>query len=64
MKKASSIIVAISQGPKSNIVNYTESIQIDHQGLIITDENSRTTRDGVFSSGDVVTGARALWSKL
>lgn len=59
-KKATSIIVAISQGPKSNIVNYTESIEIDHQGLIITDENGRTTREGVFASGDVVTGARTV----
>lgn len=57
---ASAVIIAVSQGPKSNIVNYTEGIQIDHRGLILTDEEGRTTRPGVFASGDVVTGARTV----
>ena len=42
------------------LVNYTEGIQIDHRGLIVTDEAGRTTRPGVFASGDVVTGARTV----
>jgi len=58
--EASAVIIAVSQGPKSNIVNYTEGIQIDHRGLIVTDEEGRTTRPGVFASGDVVTGARTV----
>lgn len=58
--EASSVIVAVSQGPKSNIVNYTEGIQVDHQGLIMADEAGATTRPGVFASGDVVTGARTV----
>lgn len=58
--EASAVIIAVSQGPKSNIVNYTEGIQIDHCGLIVTDEDGRTTRPGVFASGDVVTGARTV----
>lgn len=55
-----SIIVAVSQGPKSNIVSNTKGIDIDRKGLVLTDENGRTTREGVFASGDVVTGARTV----
>ena len=29
-------------------------------GLLITDEIGRTTREGVFASGDVVTGAKTV----
>ena len=55
-----SIIVAVSQGPKSNIVSNTKGIDIDRKGLVLTDEDGRTTREGVFASGDVVTGARTV----
>ncbi|OHD10509.1 MAG: dihydropyrimidine dehydrogenase [Spirochaetes bacterium GWC1_27_15] len=55
-----SIIIAVSQNPRSNIVSNTKGIDINKFGLIITDENGRTTKDGVFASGDVVTGARTV----
>lgn len=55
-----SIIVAISQGPRANIVSNTKGIDIDKYGLVVTDECGKTTREGVFASGDVVTGARTV----
>lgn len=55
-----SIIVAVSQGPRSNIVSTTKDIKLNEHGLIVTDEHGRTTREGVFASGDVVTGARTV----
>ncbi len=55
---ADSTIIAISQGPKDKIVNTTHDLTVDKNGLIVVDENGRTTRDGVFSSGDVVIGAK------
>ncbi len=55
-----SIIVAVSQGPKSNIIATTKGINIDNKGLVLVDEQGRTTREGVFASGDVVTGARTV----
>lgn len=58
--KADSIIVSISQGPQSNIVSTTEGITVDPKGLVKTDFNGKTTREGVFASGDVVTGARTV----
>jgi glutamate synthase (NADPH/NADH) small chain len=55
-----SVIIAISQGPKANIVSSSKGIAIDQYGLVITDEDGRTTREGVFASGDVVTGAKTV----
>ena len=55
-----SIIVAISQGPRSNIVSTNKDLQINEKGLIITEYDGKTTKDGVFSGGDVVTGAKTV----
>ncbi|RKD26411.1 glutamate synthase (NADPH/NADH) small chain [Caminicella sporogenes DSM 14501] len=58
--KADSIIIAVSQGPKANIVLHNKGIEINKSGLVITDECGRTTREGIFASGDVVTGAKTV----
>lgn len=55
-----STIVAISQEPRSVIVSSTTQLETNKWGLVITDEEGRTTRDGVFASGDVVTGAKTV----
>lgn len=58
--EADSILIAISQSPKDNIVQSARQIEVDGKGLVITDESGRTTMEGVFASGDVVTGARTV----
>ena len=58
--EADSVIVAIGQGPRANIVSNTKGIDVNVKGLVTTDELGRTTRDGVFASGDVVTGAKTV----
>lgn len=58
--EADSTIVSISQGPKTNIVDSTKGIKLNRLGLVIIDKTGRTTRDGVFASGDVVTGAKTV----
>lgn len=55
-----SVIIAVSQSPKSNIVSHTEHLETDKFGLLLADEEGHTTRQGVFASGDVVTGARTV----
>ncbi|WBW95879.1 NAD(P)-dependent oxidoreductase [Oceanirhabdus sp. W0125-5] len=55
-----SVIIAISQGPKANIVSTSKGIEVNPLGLVITDDCGRTTREGIFASGDVVTGARTV----
>lgn len=58
--EADSVIIAASQGPKANIVSNTEGLKISNSGLLLTDNVGRTTKEGVFASGDVVTGARTV----
>ncbi|AHJ12905.1 NAD(P)-dependent oxidoreductase [Sulfurospirillum multivorans] len=58
--EADSILIAISQSPNDNIVQSARQIEVDGKGLVITDESGRTTMEGVFASGDVVTGARTV----
>ena len=58
--ECNSIIIAVSQSPKNNIVSNNKGIEINKYGLIITDELGHTTRKGVFASGDVVTGAATV----
>lgn len=58
--KSDSIIVAISQSPKNNIVSNTTGLETNDNGLIVTDGEGNTTRTGVFASGDVVTGAKTV----
>jgi len=58
--KSDSIIVAISQSPKNNIVSNTTGLETNDNGLIVTDGEGNTTRAGVFASGDVVTGAKTV----
>lgn len=54
--EADSVFIAVSQAPRSNLVG----LEVGKTGLIITDEDGRTTREGVFASGDVVTGAKTV----
>lgn len=58
--KADSVIIAVSQGPRDFIVSNTKGIDVDERGLISTTESGLTTREGVFASGDVVTGAKTV----
>ncbi|MDW8800450.1 NAD(P)-dependent oxidoreductase [Clostridium sp. A1-XYC3] len=55
-----SVIVAVSQSPRNNIVLNNRGFETTKQGLLVTDELGHTTREGVFASGDVVTGARTV----
>jgi len=57
---ADSTIIAISQSPRNNIVSNTTELNTTRMGLLITDDEGRTTKRGTFASGDVVTGARTV----
>lgn len=59
-EEADSIFVSISQNPNDMIVKNNKDINVDEKGLLCTDEYGMTSRDGVFASGDVVTGARTV----
>ncbi|MGE4290564.1 MAG: NAD(P)-dependent oxidoreductase [Desulfovibrio sp.] len=53
---ADSVFIAASQAPRTNLTG----MEIGRTGLVITDEEGRTSREGVFASGDVVTGAKTV----
>lgn len=57
---ATSVIIAIGQGPQSNIVTTTKQIDTNQKGLIQTTGNGETTRPGVFAAGDVVSGPKTV----
>ena len=57
---ADSVIVSISQGPRNTIVSTTEGLSANSRGLLVADEEGHTTREGVFASGDVTSGARTV----
>ena len=57
---ADSVIVAISQGPRSVIVSSTTGIDVGETGLVSVDSVGHTSREGVFAGGDVVTGAKTV----
>ena len=54
---ADTTIIAINQHPKDKLVKTTHGLNADERGLLIVDENSMTTREGVFAAGDVVHGS-------
>lgn len=58
--EADSVIISISQGPRSLIADSTRGLKLDRLGLVVIDETGRTTKEGVFASGDVVTGAKTV----
>ena len=57
---ADSTIISISQDPKSRLFNTTAGLQANRSGLLVADEYGRTTRPGIFASGDGGAGARTV----
>lgn len=57
---ADSVIISISQGPANAIVNTTTGLDANERGLLIADDCGKTSRPGIFASGDVVQGSRTV----
>ena len=54
------MIICVSQGPKNKLAMTTPGLEVSEKGLLITDEDGRTTCEGVFGAGDVVTGPKTV----
>jgi len=54
------VIIAVSQGSESNLIQTTSGIDTTSRGLLTVDSNGGTTREGVFAGGDAVRGARTV----
>jgi NADPH-dependent glutamate synthase beta chain and related oxidoreductases len=59
-READSVIISISQGPRNRIVSTTSGIEVDEKGLLRTNQSGKTTRAGIYASGDVVLGAKTV----
>lgn len=57
---ADSVIISVSQGPKSKLVNTTEGLKATEKGLLLTNSFGETTHPGIFAAGDVVLGAKTV----
>lgn len=59
--KAENVIIAIGTTPNPLITKTTKGIDNDKRGCItVKDKTSKTTREGVFAGGDIVTGAATV----
>ncbi|MGL5979068.1 MAG: NAD(P)-dependent oxidoreductase [Erysipelotrichaceae bacterium] len=57
---ASAILVAISQTTRTHITSSTKNLNTNRWGLLEVDETGHTSREAIFASGDVVTGAKTV----
>ena len=58
--EADSVMISISQVPRDRLVSKDHDLQLNQRGTLQIDEQGETTMDGVFASGDVVTGAKTV----
>lgn len=55
------VVIAIGQGPNPLIQSTTPDMQTNKRGNIVADEETgKTTKEGVFAGGDIVTGAATV----
>jgi len=58
------VIIAIGGTPNPIIPRTTEGLEVTRHGTIVTDENGKTSIEGVYAGGDIVTGAATVISAM
>lgn len=58
--KCDTVIMALGTTPNPIIVKNTEGIETNKKGCIVVNEESMTTKKGVFAGGDIVIGAATV----
>lgn len=61
---ADTVIVAIGRTPNPIIQSTTEGLQVTKSGTIVTEENGKTSIEGVYAGGDIVTGEATVISAM
>ena len=54
------VIMALGTSPNPLLKDTTKGLDTDRRGCITTDDDGRTSREGVFAGGDAVTGAATV----
>ena len=58
------VIVAVGRTPNPIIQRTTEGLNVTKWGTIVTDENGKTSLEGVYAGGDIVTGEATVISAM
>jgi glutamate synthase (NADPH/NADH) small chain len=58
------VIIAIGRTPNPIIQQTTEGLKVTKWGNIVVDENGKTSIDGVYAGGDIVTGEATVISAM
>jgi len=58
------VIVAIGRTPNPIIQQTTEGLEVTKWGTIVVDENGKTSLEGVYAGGDIVTGEATVISAM
>jgi glutamate synthase (NADPH/NADH) small chain len=59
------VVIAIGQSPNPIIQQTTDGLEVTRWGTIITDEETmKTSLEGVYAGGDVVSGAATVISAM
>ncbi len=58
------VIIAIGRTPNPIIQRTTEGLEVTKWGTIVADENGRTSLEGVYAGGDIVTGEATVISAM
>ncbi len=58
------VIPALGQGPNPLLLQATQGLELNKRGNIVVDENLKTSLDGVYAGGDIVTGTATVISAM
>jgi glutamate synthase (NADPH/NADH) small chain len=58
------VIVAVGRTPNPIVQSTTEGLTVTKWGTIVADENGKTSLEGVFAGGDIVTGEATVISAM
>jgi glutamate synthase (NADPH/NADH) small chain len=64
MMDVDTVIVAIGRTPNPIIQQTTEGLKVTKWGTIVVDENGKTSIEGVYAGGDIVTGEATVISAM
>ncbi len=64
VKDTDTVIIAIGRTPNPIIQSTTEGLEVTKWGTIVTDEHGKTSLDGVYAGGDIVTGEATVISAM
>lgn len=62
--KTDTVVIAIGRTPNPIIQRTTEGLEVTRWGTIVTDENGKTSIEGVYAGGDIVTGEATVISAM